>query len=53
MLINDNLPVRKSYFDSNIMINGKDIVTVFLTDYFDADVDISTCLQATSSMRES
>ena len=45
-----NLPVRKSYFDSNIIAR---ILRHFFTDYFDADVDISTCLHVTSSRRES
>ena len=54
MLISDNLPVRKSYFDSNdIERKCKDIATFFSMDYFDANVDISMCLHVTSSRRES
>ena len=46
MLISDNLPVRKIYFDSNIIYNenAKD----FSKDYFEADVDRSTCFHAKS-----
>ena len=44
--------LRKSYFDStNIEWKYKDIATFFSTDYFEADVDRSTCLHATSSRR--
>ena len=50
MLISDNLPVRKSYFDSNIIQNeNARILRLFSTDYFEEDVDRSTCLHATSS----
>ena len=41
VLVSDNLPVRKSYFDSNIKC--KHIATFFSTDYFEADVDRRTC----------
>ena len=39
VLISDNLPVRKSYFDSNIISR---ILRRFFYDYFEADVDKST-----------
>ena len=48
-LISENLPVRKSYFNSNIIAR---LLRPFSTDYFEADVDRSTCLHATSSRRE-
>ena len=54
VLISDNLPVRKSYFDSSIIQNeNATILRHFSMDYFEADVDRSTCLHATSSRRES
>ena len=40
-----------SYFDSNII--GRILRRFFSTDYFEADVDRSTCLHATSSRPES
>ena len=46
VLISDNLPVRKSYFDSNIIWNeNARILRHFSMDYFEADVDRSmfTC----------
>ena len=50
MLISINLPVRKSYFDSNIIKNENARILRHLSiDYFEADVDRSTCLLATSS----
>ena len=43
MLISDNLPVRKSYFDSNIMMSeNARVLRRFYKDYFGADVDRST-----------
>ena len=39
MLISDNLPGRKSYFDSNIMLNEIQVYCdVYSEDYFEADV---------------
>ena len=53
VLISDNLLVRKNYFDSNIVWNENvRILRRFCKDYFEADVDRSTCLHATSSGRE-
>ena len=52
VLVSDNLPVKKSYFDSNII--ARILRRFFFSkDYFEADVDRSTCLYATSSKRES
>ena len=54
ILISDNLPVRKSYFDSYIIKNeSARILRRISTDYFEADVDRSTCVHATSSRHES
>ena len=47
VLISDNLPVRKSYFDSNIIARILRRV-FFSTDYFEAEIDRSTCLYATA-----
>ena len=53
VLISDNLPVRKNYFDSNIVQNeNARLLRRFSKDYFEADVDRSTCLHMTSSRRE-
>ena len=39
MLISDNSPVRKNYFDSNIIENeNARILRCLQTDYFEADV---------------
>ena len=43
MLISDNLPVTKSYFDSNIIQKeNARILRHFSKDYFEGDVDRST-----------
>ena len=53
VLISDNSPVRKNYFDSNIVWNiNVRIMQRFSMDYFGADVERSICLHATSSRRE-
>ena len=53
VLIRDNLRVRKSYFDFNIIKNeNARILRRFSKDYFEADVDKSTCLYGMSSRRE-
>ena len=53
MLISHNLPVRKSYFDSNIISNkNARILRRFFLDYFEADINRSTCLHVTSSRHE-
>ena len=50
VFISNNLLVRKNYFDSNIVWNENvRIMPCFPKDYFEADVDRSTCLHATSS----
>ena len=44
---------KKRYFDSNIIKHeNARILRRSFTDYFEADVDRSTCLNATSSRRE-
>ena len=53
ILISNNLPVRKNYFDSNIVQNeNARLLRRFSMDYFEADVYRSTCLHTTSSRRE-
>ena len=51
--ISDNLPVTENYFDSNIVQNeNASLLRRFSKDYFEADVDRSTCLHMTSSRCE-
>ena len=54
MLISDNSPARKNYFDSNIIQNeNARLLPCFQMDYFKAGVARSQkCLHPTSSRRE-
>ena len=53
VLISDNLPARKKYFDSNIVQNeNARLLRHFPKHCFEADVDSSTSLHTASSRRE-
>ena len=53
VLISDNFPVRKNYFDSNIVQNENTRLRPrFSKDYFEADIDRRTFLHTTSAWRE-
>ena len=53
VLISDNLLVRENYFDYNIVWNENvRLLRRFSKEYFEADLDRNTCLQATSSRGE-
>ena len=52
MLISDNLPVRKNYFDSNIVQNeNARLLRRFSEDYFKVDMDRWTWTEAHVYMR--